>query len=132
MVLFLCVQNAARSQMAEGFFRKYARNIRCMSAGTLPADKVNPNAVTVMKEVGIDISASQPKVVSNEMLQHSTIIINMGCMENNFCPSVLLKDKILEDWDIEDPAGKSIEKVREIRDQIETKVVNLIRQLSGN
>ena len=130
MVLFVCAQNSARSQIAEGFFKKYAaKDIVCSSAGTMPADKVNPYAVQVMKEAGIDISENRPKIVTNEMIENASIIINMGCMDNNFCPSALLQNKNMEDWGIEDPAGKSIEKMREIRDQIERKVRELISDL---
>ena len=133
-VLFICVQNSARSQIAEGFFKKYAsKGITCVSAGTVPADGVNPYAIEVMKEVGTDISANKPKVVTNEMIDNATLTINMGCIDNDSCPTTLLKNRIMmEDWGIEDPAGKSIEKMRQIRDQIERKVVNLIRQLSEN
>ncbi len=131
-VLFICIQNSARSQIAEAYFRKYAgNNITCSSAGTTPAGKVNPDAIAVMKEVGIDISANKPKVLTSEMVDHSSVIINMGCMDSNSCPAALL-ERAMEDWGIEDPASKPIEKMREVRDQIERKVVNLIRQLSEN
>jgi len=128
MVLFVCVQNSARSQIAEGFCKKYGKGITCSSAGTVPADKINPNAVQVMKEAGINISENKPKIITNEMMDNATIIINMGCMDSNSCPAILL-EKSMEDWGIEDPAGKSIEKVREIRDQIERKVRELITDL---
>lgn len=132
VVLFICVQNSARSQIAEGFFKKYAGGeMTCYSAGTMPADRVNPDAVFVMKEVGIDISTNKPKVITNEMIEHASLIINMGCMDNASCPAVLLQNKnSMEDWDIEDPVGKPIDKMRETRDQIERKVTSLIRQLS--
>jgi len=134
IILFICVQNSARSQIAEGFFKKYAsRNMTCISAGTIPAHKVNPDAIAVMKEVGIDINTNEPKVLTSEMIDRASMIINMGCMDNNSCPATLLKNsKTMEDWSIEDPAGKPIEKMREIRDQIERKVVSLIRQLAEN
>jgi len=105
-VLFICVQNSARSQIAEGFFKKYAgRSIACSSAGTLPADRVNPDAIAVMKQVGIDISTNKPKVLTSEMLDHASMIINMGCIDNDSCPAALLKSsKAMEDWGIEDPA----------------------------
>ncbi|MGH9922007.1 MAG: low molecular weight phosphatase family protein [Nitrososphaerales archaeon] len=129
-VLFVCVQNSARSQIAEGFFRKYANGrIMCVSAGTVPADTINPDAVGVMRELGIDISSNKPKILTSEMINRASIIINMGCMDNNSCPVALLKSsKIMQDWGIEDPHGKSIAKMREIRDQIERKVLDLIRQ----
>ncbi len=129
-VLFVCVQNSARSQIAEGFFRKHASGgITCVSAGTVPADNVNPDAIVVMREVGIDISRNKPKILSNEMIDRASTIINMGCMDNNSCPVALLKtSKIMQDWGIEDPNGKTIAKMREIRDEIERKVLDLIRQ----
>jgi len=131
-VLFVCVQNSARSQIAEGFFKKYAkRNIACISAGTIPADSINPDAVAVMKEVGIDIITNKPKLLTSEMIDQASMIINMGCMDNDSCPAILLKNKTMEDWGIEDPAGKSIDKMREIRDQIERRVMNLIRRLEN-
>ena len=133
MVLFICVQNSALSQIAEGFFKKYAtKSITCVSAGTVPAGRVNPYAIEVMKEVGIDIGANKPKILTNEMIDNATIAINMGCMDNDSCPTILMKNRTMEDWGIEDPAGKPIEKMRQIRDQIERKVVSLIRQLSEN
>jgi protein-tyrosine-phosphatase len=133
-VLFICVQNSARSQIAEGFFRKYAgERITCSSAGTLPVDSVNPDAVAVMREIGIDIGASKPKVLTDDMVDHASMIINMGCIDNNSCPAVLLKNKkTMEDWGIEDPAGKPIARIREIRDQIESKILDLIQQLAEN
>lgn len=129
-VLFICVQNSARSQIAEAFFRKYSsERIVCVSAGAVPADKVNPDAVAVMREVGIDISTNKPKILSNEMIDRASIIINMGCMDSDSCPAALLKtNKTMQDWGIEDPKGKSISKMRKIRDQIERKVLDLIRQ----
>ena len=129
-VLFICVQNSARSQIAEGLFREYIGDkITCGSAGTVPADSINPDAVTVMSEVVIDISANKPKILTGEMIDRASIIVNMGCMDKNSCPAALLKsNKTMEDWAIEDPAGKSIEKMREIRDQIERKVRHLISQ----
>jgi len=131
-ILFLCVQNSARSQIAEGFFKKYTgKDLVCISAGTIPADRVNPYATEAMKEVGIDISANKPKLVTNEMIDQASVIINMGCMDNDSCPSILFKKKMV-DWGIEDPVGKSMERMRQIRDQIEEKVVHLIRQLSEN
>ncbi len=133
-VLFICVQNSARSQIAEGFFRKYANGrITCVSAGTVPADKVNPNAIAVMREVGIDISTNKPKILTEEMIDRASIIINMGCMDNNSCPAVLLKSKkAMEDWRIEDPSGKSIVEIRGIRDKIEWKIKDLVRRLPEN
>jgi protein-tyrosine-phosphatase len=130
-ILFICVQNSARSQIAEGFFKKYANErIACSSAGTVPAERINPDAIVVMKEVGIDITANKPKVLTNQMIQRSTVIINMGCMDSDSCPATLLRGKEMEDWSIEDAAGKSIATMREIRNEIERKVMDLIRRLS--
>lgn len=129
-ILFICVQNSARSQIAEGFFTKYANGrITCVSAGTVPSDKVNPDAVAVMREVGIDISTNKPKILTEEMIDRASIIINMGCMDNNSCPAILLKtSKTMQDWGIEDPKGKSLAKMREIRGQIERRILDLILQ----
>jgi arsenate reductase len=128
-VLFVCIQNAGRSQMAEGFFRKYApRNYEPISAGTTPASTVNPLAIEVMKEVGIDISKQRPKIITEDMIRQSTTRVNMGCIQRESCPTLFIHDVI--DWNIEDPKGKSIEKVREIRDVIESRVKELVSSLS--
>jgi arsenate reductase (thioredoxin) len=128
-VLFVCVQNAGRSQMAEGFFRKYApRNYEPISAGTTPANTVNPLAIEVMKEVNIDISKQRPKIITEDMIRQSTAKVNMGCIQRHSCPTLFIHDVI--DWNIEDPKGKSIEKVREIRIVIESRVKELVASLS--
>jgi protein-tyrosine-phosphatase len=128
-VLFVCVQNAGRSQMAEGFFRKYApRNYEPVSAGTTPASTVNPLAIEVMKEVAIDISKQRPKIITEDMIRQSAARINMGCIQRESCPTLFIHDVI--DWNIEDPKGKSVEKVREIRDVIESRVKELVSSLS--
>lgn len=120
-VLFVCVENAGRSQMAEGFFRKYApKGYRPVSAGTEPSDQINPLVVQVMKEVGIDIGAKKPKVITKGMIRNSTMAVNMGCMDRESCPMLFLNNPV--EWAIEDPKGKSIEKVRELRDEIERRV----------
>ena len=101
-VLFLCVENAGRSQIAEGFFNKYApKRYRAISAGTKPVPKINPMAVEVMKEVGIDISNQISKDITEDVVRNSTYIVNMGCMEKESCPSLFLHN--LLDWSIEDP-----------------------------
>lgn len=129
-VLFVCIENAGRSQMAEGFFRKYAPNEYCsQSAGTKPIDAINPLAVEVMKEIGIDISNQQPKTISDSMIQQSARIVNMGCMDKESCPALFVKDVL--DWNIQDPKGKSIDEVRKIRNQIEIKIQDLIKSLDG-
>jgi arsenate reductase (thioredoxin) len=128
-VLFLCVQNAGRSQMAEGFFRKYApRGYATLSAGTKPVPEINPLAVQVMKELGIDISKQRSKDLTEDMIRNANTVVNMGCMDNNFCPTVYIPKVI--DWGLEDPKGKTIEKVREIRDEIEIRVRELAAELN--
>jgi arsenate reductase (thioredoxin) len=127
-VLFVCVENAGRSQMAEGFFRKYApRGYVTLSTGTKPSGEINPLAVEVMKEVGIDISNQKSKEITEDMMRDSEKIVNMGCMDNSFCPTLFLPHVI--DWGIEDPKGKPIEIVREIRDDIEQRVKQLVSDL---
>jgi arsenate reductase len=128
-VLFVCVENAGRSQMAEGFFRKYASDeYDPISAGTKPTSEINPVAIQVMKEVGIDISKQKPKDITEDMMRNSTKIVNMGCMDEQWCPTVFLPNVI--DWGVEDSKGKSIEKVREIRNHIEQIVKELVVSLS--
>jgi arsenate reductase (thioredoxin) len=127
-VLFVCVENAGRSQMAEGFFRKYSpRGYGTLSAGTRPSSEINPLAIQVMKEFDIDISNQKSKYLTEEMIRQSDVKVNMGCVEKESCPTLFIHDVI--DWDIEDPKGKSIEKVREIRDVIEQKVRRLAADL---
>ena len=99
-VLFVCVQNAGRSQMAEGFFRKYApKSYETSSAGTVPISQINPIVVGVMKEVGIDISKQKPKDLTEDMMRDTTAIINMGCMDDKYCPTLFVPKVI--DWGIE-------------------------------
>ena len=127
-ILFVCVENAGRSQIAEGFFSKYApKGYEAISAGTKPTLAINPIAVEVMKEVGIDLSKQKPKVLTNEIIQDSVLNVNMGCMDKTECPAVFMKNSV--DWNVEDPKGKSIEQVREIRDEIEKKVQQLCKNL---
>ena len=117
--------------MAEGFFLKYApKNYEPISAGTSPTSIVNPLAIEVMKEVGIDISKQKPKIITEDMIRQSTLRINMGCMDKQSCPSLFLHNVL--DWDIEDPKGKPVEKVREIRDVIEARVKELVSNLIQN
>lgn len=130
-VLFVCVQNAGRSQMAEGFFKKHTpKGYEALSAGTVPTSQINSIAVEVMKEVGIDISKQKPKDLTEEMIRNATTIINMGCMDNKFCPALFVPKVV--DWGIEDPKDKSIEKVREIRDEIERRVLEIINSIKDN
>ena len=130
-VLFVCIQNAGRSQMAEGFFRKYAqKDYETISAGTVPTSQINPIAVEVMKEIGIDISSQKPKDLTEDMMRNATTIVNMGCMDDKYCPTLFLP-KVM-DWSIEDPKDKPIEKVREIRDEIEKRVLEIIESTKDN
>ena len=124
-VLFVCVQNAGRSQMAEGFFKEYApKEYEAISAGTMPVSEINPLAVQAMSEIGIDISIQKSKEITKDMIRNSSKIVNMGCVDNQSCPTLFLQN--LLDWNIEDPRDKPIEKVREIRDEIEQRVKELV------
>jgi arsenate reductase (thioredoxin) len=130
-VLFVCVENAGRSQMAEGFFNKNPpKGYKAISAGTKPVSQINPLAVDVMYEIGIDISRQHSKDITEDMIRSSANIVNMGCMEKESCPTLFLYN--LLDWNIEDPKGKPIEKVREIRNEIEQRVRELITSLQTN
>ena len=116
--------------MAEAFFKKYApKKFDVFSAGTIPSSQLNPLAVKVMNEIGIDMTAQQPTTLSNSLIENSLKTINMGCMDKESCPSLFLKDVI--DWNISDPKEKSIAEVRKIRDQIKTKVLILIDSLKN-
>lgn len=122
------MENAGRSQMAEGFFNKYApKGYRAVSAGTKPAGHVNPLAVQAMKEVGIDISEQKSKIITDDMIRNSAKAVNMGCMDRSDCPLLFLNNPV--DWSIEDPKGKQMEKVRKIRDDIERRVKELAENL---
>ena len=120
-ILFVCVENAGRSQMAEAFANEYGKDeFIVSSAGNKPADKVNPTVVETLKEKGIDISMNKPKLLTFQMAQDADLIVTMGCSDNGICPGPFFKPTI--DWKLEDPKGKPIEKVREIRDDIERRV----------
>jgi arsenate reductase (thioredoxin) len=130
-ILFVCVENAGRSQMAEGFFNKYAqREYEAISAGTRPVSQINPVAIQVMGEVSIDISKQKSKEITDDMIRNSSKIVNMGCIEKESCPTLFLHD--LSDWNIEDPKNKPIEKVREIRDEISVRVKDLVTSLKSS
>ena len=130
-ILFVCVENAGRSQMAEAFFRKFAPNhFNVSSAGTTPSSQLNPIVIQVMKEVGIDMENQQPKLLSDLMIDDSFKTVNMGCVDKESCPSLFVKDVI--DWNISDPKEKSLDDVREISDKIKFEVLNLIQFLDGN
>lgn len=125
-VLFVCVHNAGRSQMAASFMNSLSHGkVRVLSAGSAPKDSINPIAVAVMAEVGIDIANNQPKVLTTEAVQESDVVITMGCGDT--CP--FYPGKRYEDWVLEDPAGKEIEVVRQIRDEIKTRVTKLLSEI---
>ncbi len=127
-ILFVCVENAGRSQIAEAFFRKYAQSkFNVFSAGTTPSTQLNPLVVKVMKEIGIDLDEQQPKLLSNKMIENSFKTINMGCIDKESCPSLFVNDVL--DWNISDPKEKSLDEVRKICDTIKTEVMNLINLL---
>ncbi|MFI6088369.1 arsenate reductase ArsC [Streptomyces sp. NPDC051218] len=127
-VLFVCVHNAGRSQMAAGFLTHLAGDrIEVRSAGSAPGEQVNPAAVEAMKEVGVDIAAQKPKVLTTEAVQASDYVITMGC--GDACP--VFPGKQYLDWALEDPAGKGVESVRPIRDAIRTRVEALIAEIDA-
>ena len=122
-VLFVCVHNAGRSQMAAGWLRHLAGDrVRVFSAGSEPADRVNAVAVAAMTEVGIDIAAAEPTVLASDTVRASDVVITMGC--GDACP--VFPGKRYEDWELTDPAGLSLEQVRPIRDEIRARVEGLI------
>ena len=129
-VLFVCVENAGRSQMAESFFKKFTKDrFNVISAGTVPSKNLNPIVVQVMKEIGIDMTSQSPKTISNSMIDNSFKTVNMGCMDKESCPALFVKDVI--EWNIQDPKEKTIEQVRKIRDQIKSEVLNLIASIDN-
>ena len=128
-VIFVCVHNSGRSQMAEAFFNKLAEGkVQAFSAGTRPADKVNSVVVEAMKEAGIDISGNKPKALTMDMVEKADRIITMGCgaEAEAVCPASFVKT---EDWALEDPKGKSLEQVRKIRGEIKERVSRLLNEL---
>ena len=128
-VLFVCVHNAGRSQMAAGFMREIAGDrVEVLSAGSAPKDSINPVAIEAMAEVGIDIANQQPKVLTNEAVMESDAVITMGC--GDACP--LYPGKRYEDWVLEDPAGQDLDFVRKVRDEIKVKVQTLLTELISN
>jgi arsenate reductase (thioredoxin) len=129
-VVFVCVHNAGRSQMAEALFNLLARGkARAISAGTNPGDRVHPVVVEAMKEVGIDISANRPRVLTFDMVENAERMITMGCgaEAGEVCPASFIET---EDWALEDPKDKPIEQVRIIRDEIRSRVARLIEEIT--
>lgn len=127
-VLFVCVHNAGRSQMAAGYLRHLAGDrVEVRSAGSMPADQINSAAVAAMLEEGIDIAAEQPKVLTDEAVEASDVVITMGCGDTcRFYPG-----KRYEDWVLEDPAGQGVDAVRPIRDEIKARIEALLTDLLG-
>jgi len=125
-VLFVCVHNAGRSQMAAGLLNHLAQGrITVRSAGSEPAERLNPSVVEAMREIGVDISAELPKPLTGPMVKAADVVITMGC--GDACP--IYPGKRYEDWELEDPAGKDLDAVRRIRDEIESRVRELISRL---
>ncbi|MGJ9411756.1 arsenate reductase ArsC [Aeromicrobium sp. CF4.19] len=125
-VLFVCVHNAGRSQMAAGFLRELsAGSVEVLSAGSMPGDQVNPVAVEAMAELGIDIAGEQPKKLSEDAVRVSDVVITMGCGDE--CP--FFPGKRYEDWELTDPAGQGLDVVREVRDEVRARVEKLLASL---
>lgn len=125
-VLFVCVHNAGRSQMAAGYLRDVSGGrIEVRSAGSMPAEAINPVAVEAMREDGIDITAEQPKVLTTDAVQASDVVITMGC--GDACP--IFPGKRYEDWELTDPAGQGIDSIRPIRDEIKGRIEALAAEL---
>ena len=124
-VLFVCVENAGRSQMAEAFAREHGMD--ASSAGTVPSTRVNPVVVQAMKERGVEIGLTAPKMLTADMISQASLVVTMGCSVEEACPRPMLAQmqKKLVDWDLPDPKGKPIEDVRRIRDEIERRVTEL-------
>lgn len=124
-ILFVCIENAGRSQMAEAFGKYYGKDkLIISSAGNKPSDKINPTVVQAMNEKGMDISQNKPKLITAQMAMDADLIVTMGCSAQGICPGPFFKPTM--DWKLEDPKDKPIEKVREIRDSIESLVMKLV------
>ena len=127
-VLFVCVHNAGRSQMAAGYMRTLSNGrVEVLSAGSAPKESINPQAIEVMAEEGIDIANQQPKILTPEAVMESDAVVTMGC--GDACP--FYPGKRYEDWVLDDPAGQPVEKVREIRDEIKSRVEKLLFEILG-
>jgi arsenate reductase (thioredoxin) len=127
-VLFLCVHNAGRSQMAAAFARELGgETISVRSAGSTPADEISPQVIAAMREVGLDLSQEFPKPITDEVVRAADVVITMGC--GDACP--VYPGKKYEDWELDDPAGQPIEKVRAIRDEIRGRVEDLVREMGA-
>ncbi len=127
-ILFVCVENAGRSQMAQAFAEKLG--LKASSAGTVPSGRVNPVVVEAMRERGIDLSRNSPRMLTSEMISQARLVVTMGCSVEEACPRPMLAamQKKLADWHLDDPKGRSIEEVRRIRDEIEKRVREIARK----
>ena len=130
-MLFVCVENAGRSQMADAFARR--RGLVAESAGTVPAESVNPAVVQAMAEKAFNLSLKKPKMLTMEMVNRADLVVTMGCSVEKVCPRPMLQrmDKKLVDWDLEDPKGKPLPEVRKIRNEIERRVEELASSRPG-
>jgi len=127
-ILFVCIHNAGRSQIAEAFFNQLVRKkARALSAGTQPSDTINPVVVEAMREIGIDISHNKPKALTFEMMEKADRVVTMGCSTDAVCPATLVQT---EDWVLEDPVGKTIDQVRDLRDEIKSRVLQLLNKIA--
>jgi protein-tyrosine-phosphatase len=128
-VIFVCIHNSGRSQIAEAFFNQIAEGrAKAISAGTDPADAVDPTVVEAMTEVGIDISGNRPKALTLDMVEQADMVVTMGCGVEGICPANFVET---EDWGLDDPKGKPLQEVRRIRDEIRARVVELLRRLKA-
>lgn len=127
-VLFVCVHNSGRSQMAEAFLNHFgSHDVDAISAGTVPGDRVQPNVVAAMRELGIDISRKEPKALTAAMLESADRVVTMGCSQEQACPASLVP---VDDWELEDPEGQPLDKIRQIRDDTRSRVQKLVAELS--
>ena len=126
-VLFVCIENAGRSQMAEAIAR--AHGVDATSAGTMPAPAVNPTVIEAMRERGFNLSSNKPKLLTSRMIEDADYVVTMGCRVESVCPKPMIvkMEKKLVDWQIDDPKSKPIEEVRKIRSQIEKQVIELLK-----
>lgn len=132
-ILFVCVENAGRSQMAEAFFRKFApKQYSVQSAGTVPSSELNEAVVSLMREIGVDMTGQRPKLLSRPMLDDSSTVVNMGCIDKeSSCPMIYSENVPMINWSIPDPKGRSYDDVRKIRDQIKESILELIESLGA-
>ncbi len=128
-VLFVCVENAGRSQMAEAFAKKHG--MIAESAGTIPSSGINPLVVEAMRERGIDISTNKPRLLTTELIRNASLVVTMGCSIEEACPKPIIAQmqKKLVEWHLEDPKSRSLEEVRLIRDEIERKIIDLSKSI---